>query len=72
MFGSLSYARPMAWSVLWRGRRGWRGLLRMLVEVQFDESLTRSCILTLLLERLDDLADSLHSMLIHLLSHWKG
>lgn len=46
--------------------------MRMLDEVQFDESLTRLRGITLLLKRLDDLADSLHSMLIHLLSHWKS
>ena len=70
MFGLASYARPRAWSVLWKGRRGWRGLVDMLVEVRFDEYLTKVRSLTLLLKRLDDVADSLHLMLARLLSHW--
>ena len=59
----------MAWSVLWRGRRGWRGLVRMSVKTQFDEYLAGSRSLTLLLKCLDYLTDSLHLMLIRLLSH---
>lgn len=69
MFVSLSYARRTAWSVLWRGRRGWRGLVGMSVELQFDAYFNGLRGLTLLLKCLDDLTDSLYSMLVRLLSH---
>jgi hypothetical protein len=57
--------------VLWIGWRGWSGLFAMVRTGTFFtdlECVSRS--LTLLLKSLDNLANSLRSMSVHLLCHW--
>jgi hypothetical protein len=58
----------MAWSVLWRGWRGWSGLFTMVSLESLISRVPRS--LTLLLESLDDVTNSLFSTSVRLPCHW--